>query len=220
MLASSTFPLTGLPRMRYETPPQGISITGYIVRRMHKTRLMEDIEDLCIDDPQLALSRFGVYAAAAGTSWGPALYQPRFDRPGTLITEKDPETGAVVTVKQLEGKQHYAFSYEVQFPGGGRLVGSEKILGTTVGFRGLGMPAPSHFEFTNATGLYQANATGILHSELAPGLGQWKIRGYGELQLTDNHGNLGSLKLDREGHLTLQIQAPSGETHTQKTKIQ
>ena len=220
MLANTLLPLAGLSRMKYETPPQGISITAYIVRRMHKTRLLKDIEDLAIDDTQLALSRVGVYAAAAGTSWGPALYQPRFDSPGTTISEADPETGALITVKQIEGIQNYAFVYEVQLPDGGRLVGNEKILGTTVGFRGLGMPAPSRFEFTNANGTYQATATGIIHSELAPGLGQWKVRGYGDLQLEDNQGNRGFLQLDRDGKISIQIQSETGEKYSQTIQLQ
>lgn len=215
---AATLPLTGNRRMQYETPPQGITLTGYIVRRMHKTRLLSDMADLVKSDPRAALAAFGSYAAAAGTSYGPALYQPRFDSPGSVITEVDPETGAVVTVRQHERSPHYTFSYEVRLPDGSRIHGEEKVLGTTVGLRGLGMPAPSSFQFESADGAYRAFVSGTIHSELAPGLGRWRVRGYSDLQLEDNQGNRGTLTLDRKGRLHIEILPEAGE-RLEQTRI-
>lgn len=207
-------PFTGPERMNYETPPSGISLTGYIVRRMHKTRLLEDMPELVEKNPLEALARFGMYAAAAGTSYGPAMYQPRFDRPGAPITETDPDTGAEVTVQQGEREPHYTFRYEVRLPDGSRITGEEKILGTTVGLRGLGMPAPSQFMYEHAVHGYQAAANGVIHSELAPGLGRWRVRGYADLQLEDKLGNRGRLTLDRKGRIEVELSAEDGERFT------
>lgn len=209
-MVTTSLPLTGSKRMNYETPPRGTTITGYIVRRMHKTRLLEGMQDLIASSSAEALAKFAVYAAAAGTSYGPALYQPRFDRPGSVISEPDPETGAVVTVSQGERAPHYAFHYVVELPNGGKISGEERILGTTVGLRGLGMPAPSQFKFEDPGSGYKAFASGTVHSELAPGLGRWRIRGYADLQLEDNLGFRGSLVLDRKGQIEIEIIAEDG----------
>ena len=210
MMMTAVLPFTGVERMNYETPPQGITLTGYIVRRMHKTRLLAEMADLVAESPAQALAQFGVYAAAAGTSYGPAMYQPRFDRPGAEVTETDPETGAVVTVHQGKREPHYAFTYEVRLPDGSRIAGEEKILGTTVGLRGLGMPAPSQFEYQHAQDGYRAAANGVINSELAPGLGRWRVRGYADLQLEDNRGNRGSISLDRKGRIEIEITSEDG----------
>lgn len=212
-------PLTGSERMNYETPPQGITLTGYIVRRMHKTRMLSGLQAIAAENPKEALAKFGAYAAAAGTSYGPAMYQPRFDRPGAEITEDDPETGARVTVRQGARDPHYAFRYEVLLPDGGRITGEEKVLGTTVGLRGLGMPAPSHFEYEDASSSYKAFVGGMIHSELAPGLGRWRVRGYADLQLEDNHGNRGQLVLDRKGRIEIEISGEDGETFTYSLQL-
>lgn len=212
-MTTTALPLTGKRRMAYETPPQGITLTGYIARRMHKTRLLEDMVSLVREDPLEALVRFGMYAAAAGTSYGPALYQPRFDGPGAVVSEQDPDTGARITVQQNARSPHYSFSYEVNLPDGSRITGEEQILGTTVGLRGLGMPAPSAFRFDSADGAYQAFASGTIHSELAPGLGRWRVRGYADLQLEDSSGNRGALSLDRKGRLKVKIHPENGPAH-------
>lgn len=216
---AAALPLTGDRRMQYETPPQGITLTGYIVRRMHKTRLLIDMAGLVESDPRAALAAFGAYAAAAGTSYGPALYQPRFDSPGSVITEDDPDTGARVTVRQHERSPHYTFSYDVHLPDGSQISGEEKVLGTTVGLRGLGMPAPSTFQYQSADGSYRAFVSGTIYSELAPGLGRWRVRGYADLQLEDNQGNRGTLELDREGRLQIEILPEAGEPFVQTRRL-
>ena len=82
--------------------------------------------------------------------------------------------------------------------------GSETITGTTVGLRGLGMPAPSRFTFTSDA--YSAEFTGIITSELALSLfGNTRIRAYGYLDLKDGAGNTGRLELNRAGDIAIQI---------------
>jgi hypothetical protein len=82
--------------------------------------------------------------------------------------------------------------------------GSETITGTTVGLRGLGMPAPSKFTFTS--GDYSATFTGVITSELALSLfGNTRIRAYGFLDLKDNAGNIGRLDLNRSGDIAIKI---------------
>jgi hypothetical protein len=219
LTASTNFmPMTGKTRMYYETPPKGITITGYIVRRMHKTRLLNSMTDLFENSPPKALAQFGIYAVAAGTSYGPALYQPRFDQPGSVVSETDPETGAIVTVKQEARSPHYSFSYRVEMKNGNRITGSEQILGTRVGLRGLGMPAPSNFLFESSTG-YKATATGLISSELAPGLGRWRVRGYAELTIEDNLGNQGQITLDRKGRLKIVVNSPDGKEFSKTDKL-
>ncbi|NWF68850.1 MAG: hypothetical protein HXY40_07180 [Chloroflexi bacterium] len=203
---SETASFSGRARMHYETPPQGITITGYIVRRLHKTSLLESIRDLLGKDYSAALAQFAAYAAAASSSYGPALYQPQFDRPGSKISEADPDTGALVTVQQLARQPHIAFEYRVQMPNGDLVSGRESILGTTVGLHGLGMPAPSLFEFQSAQCGYTAHAAGTICSELAPNwanFGATQVRAHGTLELSDNMGHSGSLKLDRKGHIEI-----------------
>jgi len=201
-------------RIDYETPPGGITITGYIARRMHKTVLLNGLEELIISDSAAALVRFGVYAMAAATSRGPARYQPRFDGPGTTIESFDPETGAKVMVKQLSRSPHIRFSYQVDLQEGGTISGEEEITGTVIGLRGLGMPAPSTFDYVNADENYKAHASGTIHSELAFGIGSRKIRGYGELMLEDNQGNKATVVLNRKGKLVATATNSDNNTRT------
>jgi hypothetical protein len=90
--------------------------------------------------------------------------------------------------------------------------GSETITGTTVGLRGLGMPAPSKFTFTS--GDYTAEFSGILTSELALSLfGNTRIRAYGYLDLKDSASNTGRLDLSRSGDLAIKINELPVEHH-------
>jgi hypothetical protein len=195
-------------RMRYETPPEGITIGGYIARRLHKTVLLQPVAKLLPENSAEALARIALYAAAASTSFGPALYQPEDDRPGTVIETIDPETGARASIT-CEGELRFA--YRVTLNDVGTLTGEEKITGTTVGWRGLGMPAPSVFNFASDDGAYRAKLTGIITSELAPGLGRWRIRGYGSLDLADSAGNRGRLTLDRSGLASVIVTSRDGK---------
>ena len=190
---------------RYELPPEGITLLGYIVRRMHKTDWLAPIpEFLSQGQSAKALEHIAIYTAASSTSYGKAYYQPNFDNTGDSITEADPATGAKVTARLDSRSPHYHISYDVVMPNGDAFQGKEEITGTTVGLRGLGMPAPSRFTFTS--GDYTAELIGIITSELALSLiGNTRIRAYGSLNFKDNHSNTGRLELDRNGKLGITI---------------
>ena len=188
---------------RYELPPEGTSLLGYIVRRMHKTTWLASVPELLSQGQSAkALEQVAMYAAASSTSYGRAYYQPNFDATGDTVSEPDPVTGATVTACLDSRSPHYHISYDVVMPNGDTFTGSEEITGTTVGLRGLGMPAPSKFVFTSSD--YSAELTGIITSELALSLiGNTRIRAYGSLNFKDNAGNTGRLELKREGSLTI-----------------
>jgi len=190
---------------RYELPPEGISLLGYIVRRMHKTEWLVGIPKLLSQgDSARALEQVAMYAVVSSTSFGRAHYQPRFNRTGDTITETDPSTGATVTARLDSSTPHYHISYEATMPNGDIFKGSEEITGTTVGLRGLGMPAPSRFTFESDE--YRAELTGIITSELALSLiGHTRIRAYGSLNFKDNAGNTGRLALKRDGNVNIFI---------------
>ena len=199
---------------RYELPPEGTSLLGYIVRRMHKTSWLAPIPELLAQGQSAkALEQVAMYAAAASASYGRAYYQPNFNTTGDTVSEPDPDTGATVIARLDSRSPHYHISYQVSLPNGDTFMGSEEITGTTVGLRGLGMPAPSKFTFTS--GEYSAELTGIITSELALSLvGKTRIRAYGFLNLKDNLGNTGKLDLTRRGQVTLEI---NGEKIDQQT---
>ena len=188
---------------RYELPPEGNSLLGYIVRRMHKTAWLVLVpEFLSQGQSAKALEHIAVYAAVSSTSYGRAHYQPSFDATGDSVSETDPATGALVTARLDSRSPHYHISYDASMPNGDTFKGSEEITGTTVGLRGLGMPAPSQFTFTS--GDYSAELTGIITSELALSLfGNTRIRAYGSLNFKDSTGNTGRLELKRDGSLTI-----------------
>ncbi len=188
---------------RYELPPEGTSLLGYIVRRMHKTAWLASVPELLAQGRSAkALEHIAIYTAASSTSYGRAYYQPTFNVTGDSLTETDPATGAEVTARLDSRSPHYHISYEVFMPKGDMFQGAEEITGTTVGLRGLGMPAPSRFTFISDK--YIAELTGIITSELALSLiGNTCIRAYGSLNFTDNAGNAGRLELKRDSNLTI-----------------
>jgi hypothetical protein len=203
---------------RYELPPEGITLLGYIVRRMHKTEWLKKSAALLAEGQTVsALENAAVYAVSSSTSFGRAYYQPQFNRTGEVISEADPVTGAIVTARLDSTSPHYNISYEAIMPNRDIFRGSETITGTTVGLRGLGMPAPSKFTFTS--GNYTAEFTGILTSELALSLfGNTRIRAYGFLDMKDSAGNTGRLDLNRAGDIAIQINT-TPTTHHTITKI-
>lgn len=190
---------------RYELPPSGITLLGYVVRRMHKTRWLLPVPDLLLQGKtDMALFNVAMYAVASSTSFGRAYYQPQFNSTGAEITETDPLTGANVTAKLAATSPHYFITYTAAMPNGDLFTGSEEITGTTIGLRGLGMPAPSKFIFTS--GGYTAELAGVLTSELVLSLiGRTRIRAYGFLNFKDNAGNTGKLNLDRSSRIKLDI---------------
>ena len=190
---------------RYELPPSGITLLGYVVRRMHKTQWLTSIPALLAENKSSeALVKVAMYAVTSSTSFGPAYYQPQFNSVGAVVSEADPITGAMVTAKLISTSPHYLISYTAAMPNGDVFSGSEEITGTTVGLRGLGMPAPSKFNFKS--GGYSADLTGILTSELALSLiGRTRIRAYGFLNFNDNANNSGKLSIDRNQKIKLEI---------------
>src|SRR5512135_266922 len=138
--------------VRYELPPEGQSLLGYIVRRMHKTDWLVPVAGLLAEeDSAQALARIAMYAIAASTSFGRAFYQPSFNAVGEVVSEPDPATGAAVTAKLEAHDPHYRISYSATMPDGGAFSGAEEITGTRIGLKGLGMPAPSRFRFESGT---------------------------------------------------------------------
>ena len=145
-----------------------------------------------------------MYAVTASTSFGPAYYQPRFNTVGERISEPDPATGATVWAELTSSSPTYKIIYAAHLADGSEFSGAEEITGTTVGLRGLGMPAPSKFHFrANA---YEATLTGILTSELALSFFRGtRIRAYGFLNFNDNAGSTGKLNLDRANNIAIQV---------------
>ena len=199
---------------RYELPPEGITLLGYIVRRMHKTEWLIKAENaLAEKQTDKALEYAAVYAATSSTSFGRAYYQPQFNRAGETVREADPVTGAMIIAKLESTSPHYNISYQAGMPNGDIFEGSETITGTTVGLRGLGMPAPSKFTFVS--GAYMAEFHGIITSELALSLvGKTRIRAYGSLDIKDNKGNTGRLELNRTGDISIKINNEQPVSHS------
>ena len=198
---------------RYELPATGITLLGYVVRRMHKTQWLMSIPALLAENKSdKALAQIAMYAVTSSTSFGRAYYQPQFNSKGAEVTEADPQTGAIVTAKLVATSPSYFITYTAAMPNGDMFSGSEEITGTTVGLRGLGMPAPSKFNFKS--GEYSAELTGLLTSELALSLfGRTRIRAYGFLNFNDNKNNTGKLSIDRSEHISLEINGKKMEEH-------
>jgi hypothetical protein len=191
--------------LHYELPTEGTTLLGYIVRRMHKTGwLAEAGHLLSAGDFARALANVAMYAVAASTSFGRAFYQPKFDDEGEQMSAPDPATGAILTARLESRSPRYRISYSVSMPDGGSLSGSEQITGTTVGLRGLRMPAPSKFHFRWEG--YEAELMGTLTSELAPSIfGNTRIRAYGFLVFSDNAANMGRICVERNGQVKLEV---------------
>jgi hypothetical protein len=189
----------------YELPPTGITLLGYVVRRMHKTQWLTSVPALLNESKSSdALAQIAMYAVTSSTSFGRAYYQPQFNSVGAEVSEADPITGAIVKAKLEASSPTYLISYSATMPNGDIFSGREEITGTTVGLRGLGMPAPSKFNFKS--GSYIAELSGILTSELALSLiGRTRIRAYGFLNYNDNAGNTGKLTVDRSNKIDLEI---------------
>ena len=190
---------------RYELPAEGITLLGYVVRRMHKTEWLLHAPDLIAKgNTDEALACVAMYAVKSSTSFGPAYYQPRFNNTGEEVSEPDPATGALVRAKLESSSPTYKISYSATLNDGSLFSGSEEIQRTNIGLRGLGMPAPSRFHFQS--GSYTANLNGTLTSELALSLiGRTRIRAYGFLNFHDSAGNAGRLELDRNSKIELTI---------------
>jgi hypothetical protein len=172
---------------------------------MHKTQwILAAKHMIAIGDSGWALANIAMYAVAASTSFGRAFYQPRFNGEGEQVSEADPATGAIITAKLESRNPHYLISYSVKMPDSGSFYGSEEITGTTLGLRGLGMPAPSRFHFQSEE--YKAELMGTITSELALSIfGGTRIRGYGFLKFSDSAGNSGKIRVERNREVKLEV---------------
>ena len=223
----------GDARAAYET--RGIGLARHVARRLAKTRLLDPMRDLLdprAPRPAEALAIFGLYAAAAMTSWGRGYRQPTFDRAGAVAEESDPETAAPIAAQLAArggpgrggpgrgGPGPIRLSGEVRVPGIGVVTVDEVIRGTTAGIHGLGMPAPSRIVFVadgslgagGSAELFGAEAIGVLTTELAPRPFGWIVRGHGSLALSDSAGDEGLLRLGRDGWADLEIRSADGRT--------
>lgn len=195
--------VVGPATTRYELPVGGISLLGYLVRRAHKTTLLAEAATLATADHRRALLVFGRFCAAASTSYGRAWYQPRFDVPGDVVEEADPATGFAVRAELLASDPAITVRTSATAPTW-RAAIDETINGTTLGWRGLGMPAPSLFEFD--TGEYRAEGRGLVTTELVPLPGFTRVRGHGAVSLSDDGGGAGRLRISRNGSLVVEIE--------------
>lgn len=201
----------GDARAAYET--HGVSLVRYLARRTAKTRLLVGLPGLLAADARIrsaeALATFGVFCAAVAASYGHGYRQPTFDATGTELDEVDPETGARI-VARLEGRgpgSLLRLAVHVELPGIAEFEGREEITGTTVGIHGLGMPAPSRFALRTVEPLvpWSATAVGTITAELAPRLRGTLVRGHGMLELVDDRGGLGTVRLGRDGTIVSRV---------------
>jgi hypothetical protein len=191
--------------LRYELPREGTTLLGYIVRRMHKTEWLLAVPGLVQKgETARAMAHVTAYAIMASTSFGRAFYQPRFNQQGDEASGTDPKTAGIVRARLESVNPHYLISLFVEMPDGSRLEGSERITGTTVGLRGLGMPAPSEYHFQ--AGNYSVTLRGTITSELVLSLlGRTRIRAYGGLSVMDGDGNAGLARIERNGRAMITV---------------
>jgi hypothetical protein len=217
------FTPVGDQRAEYET--YGTSFLQYLARRAAKSSILLPLRELLAvrrgggPEYAAALACFAYYAVAASTTYGKGYRQPAFTVE-RRIEERDRQTGAVITVRNMGEERTIAAEVDLALPGIGQFRGSERILGTTVGLRGLGMAAPSTFTFAidesgHRAGLaaWWGEGRGTITTELAPSLRGTTIRAYGELSLTGSDGSRGRTILNREGHLEVEVTGPTGDLY-------
>ena len=206
-------------RADYET--EGTTFLQYLARRAAKTVILKPLEGLLDTQrnggpiPAAALVCFAYYAVAASTSYGRGYRQPNFSSERSA-TETDRETSSVITARSVGARGDLAAEITAEVEGIGRFVGNERILGTTVGLRGLGMAAPSQFSFETLHGqgskllAWRGEARGTVTTELAPSLRGTTVRAYGSLSLSDDAGSTGTASLNREGAVSITVTDRSG----------
>ena len=210
-------------RADYET--DGTTFLQYLARRAAKTIILEPLQQLLAARrpggpiPAAALVCFAYYAVAASTSYGRGYRQPTFSSERSA-TEKDRETSAVITATSIGARGDLAAEITAEVAGIGRFVSKERILGTTVGLRGLGMAAPSQFLFETAQGrgatllAWRGEARGTVTTELAPSFRGTTVRAYGSLALSDDAGSTGTATLNREGEISITVTDRGGGVYT------
>ena len=207
----------------YET--HSTSFLRYLARRAAKSRILLPLRDLLAvkrrGGPEYAgaLTCFAYYAVAASTTYGKGYRQPEFTAE-RRVEERDRQTGALITARSVGDGRSIAAEVDLTLPDIGQFRGSERILGTTVGLRGLGMAAPSTFSFAiddsgHRAGLaaWWGEGRGTITTELAPSLRGTTIRAYGELALTGSDGSRGRATLDRDGRLAVEVTGPTGDIY-------
>jgi hypothetical protein len=199
---------------RYELPPEGITSLGYVVRRMHKTSILNGVQQMIEQELfAQALSQIGYYAAAAAVSFGSLYYEPTKNEIGTKIAERDPETGALVTAKLVSLAPHEQHNFDVCMPDGGRFSGCDQTHESRLGVRGWVHPSNAHYSYLSADGDYQAQCEGDISREIMPRIaGPWHSRALGSLELKDSRGNVGHLTLQRNAHAIITVSCCSGKT--------
>lgn len=214
------FSPAGDARAPYET--HGTTFLQYLARRAAKCRILTPLSTLLDEDraggPEFAgaLACFAYYTAAASTTFGTGYRQPEFTNEQS-VEERDPESGALISVTNAGAGREIAAKIRAALPKVGVYESSERVLGTTVGFRGLGMPAPSTFSFdVDASGrraglaAWRGTARGTVTTELAPSLRGSRIRAYGSLDLHGSDGSRGRAEISRDGQVRVEIRDPRG----------
>ena len=217
------FSPAGDRRAPYET--HGTSFLLYLARRAAKSRILLPLRELLAvkraggPEYAAALACFAYYAVAGSTTYGKGYRQPDFTRE-RRVEERDRQTGALITVRDAGDERGIAAEIDLSLAGLGQFRGRERILGTTVGLRGLGMAAPSTYTFTiDETGhrdglaAWWGEGRGTITTELAPSLGGTKIRAYGELALAGSDGSRGRATCDREGRFAAEVTGSNGDLY-------
>ncbi|MCB0034864.1 MAG: hypothetical protein KDE51_12615 [Anaerolineales bacterium] len=199
--------------IRYELPPEGISFLGYVVRRMHKTKLLTPVQDLTAQQryPQ-ALAQIAHYAAASSTSFGQLYYEPVRDQVGTSVMERDPETNAVVMATYENSTPESRFSFVAKIPTGDIFSGCETKATSKISLRGWTTPTQQTITYTTADESYCATLSGNIQHEIIPRLvGSWIIRAHGELAIEDNQGLSGKIIFRRDATATITLYTAAQE---------
>lgn len=193
--------------IRYEFPPEGITALGHVVRRLQKTTLLSEVEELLESKKFVeAMGSLATYAMAAAVSFGQLFYEPGKDCTGSSISERDPETGAFVnaTLMRSSPEEHYA--YVVQMPDGSRFQGNECAKEQNYSMQGWVLPADVHFEYVSADETWMVTLKGKVFREVVPRLvGPWQMRATANLKMQDSTDLTGSAFLSRDAKVTLNI---------------
>lgn len=219
-LTTPHFSPAGDARASYET--SGTTFLQYLARRAAKTRILMPLGNLLRGDrlggPEFAgaLACFAYYCVAASTTYGSGYQQPNFTDEQN-VEERDVETGVVLSATNTGGRREIAAKIRADVPKIGIYEASERVLGTTIGIRGLGMPAPSTFAFdVDAAGrraglaAWRGTARGTVTTELAPTLRGSRIRAYGSLDLHGSDGSRGRAEVTRDGQVRVEVRDPRG----------
>lgn len=193
--------------IRYEFPPEGITSLGHVVRRMHKTVMLAEVEALLACHRYIeAMSKLSTYALAAAVSFGQLFYEPGKDRIGSSISEQDPDTGALVNATLIKQCPHEHYSYVVQMPDGSRFQGSECLKEQNYSMAGCTLPANVRYEFVSADESWMAKLSGQVYREIVPRLvGPWQIRATANLTMSDSTDIQGNAELNRDAKVLLNV---------------